>query len=78
MHALQSDAFIALLGGLETLERISNTVYWAKLSFHQKPLRLLNVNDFYDSLLLFLDHIVKQIFILGVVRRTIMSTLTTD
>ena len=58
-----ADAFIALLGGLETLEGIFSIVYQAKLNFRQKPLGLLNVNDFYDSLLLFLDHVVEQEFI---------------
>ena len=53
------DAFIALLDSLETLEGISNIAYWVKLKFHQKPLGLLNVNDFTDGLLLFLDHTMK-------------------
>ena len=54
-----ADAFITLPGGLETLEGISSITYWAKLNFHQKPLGLLNVNDFYDGLLLFLDHVME-------------------
>ena len=60
------EAFIALPNSLKILEGISNIAYWAKLNFHQNPLRLLNVNDFYDGLLLFLDHAVEQEFILRV------------
>ena len=73
-----ADAFIALPGGLETLEGISSIAYWAKLNFHQKPLGLLNVKGFYDGLLLFLDHAVEQGFIPGVARRAIISAPTVD
>ena len=47
------EVIIALPSGLETLDGISSITYWAKLNFYQKSLRLLNVNDFYDSLLSF-------------------------
>ena len=47
------EAFIALPGGLETLDGILSITYWDKLNFHKKPLRLLHVNSFYDSLLSF-------------------------
>ena len=60
---LNAEAFIALPGGVETLEGISSIIYWAKLNFHRKPLGLLNINGFYDGLLSFLDHAVKQDFI---------------
>ena len=72
------NALIALPGGLEILEEISNITYWVKLNFYQKPLKLLNVNSFYDSLLLFLDHAVEQRFIPRMARCAIMSTSTTD
>jgi len=57
------DAFIALPGGLGTLEEIFHISSWVQLHIHHKPLGLLNVNDFYDNLLFFLDHAVKQKFL---------------
>ena len=73
-----ANAFIALPSGLETLEGISNIAYWTKLNFHQNTLGLLNVNDFYDGLFLFLDHTMEQGFIPRVARYAIMSASTAD
>ena len=73
-----ADAFIALPGGLEILEGISSIAYWAKLNFHQKLLGLLNVNSFYNDLLLFLDHAMEHGFIPRVARCAIMSVSTAD
>ena len=73
-----ADAFIALPGGLETLDGISSIAYWAKLNLHKKPLGLLNTNGFYDGLLSFLDNAVKQEFITPEIRRTIFSASTVD
>ena len=53
-----AEAFIAIHGGLETLDGITNIAYWDKLNFHKKPLGLLNVNGFFDGLLSFLNHAV--------------------
>jgi len=57
------DAFIALPGGLGTLEEIFHIFSWAQLHIHHKPICLLNVNGFYDNFLSFLDHAVKQEFV---------------
>jgi uncharacterized protein (TIGR00730 family) len=57
------DAFIALPGGLGTLEEIFHIFSWAKLHIHYKPIGLLNVNGFYNNLLSFLDHVVEQKFL---------------
>ena len=73
-----AQAFIALPGGLETLDGISSIAYWAKLNFHKKPLGLFNVNGFYDHLLSFLDHAVELGFIPQATRRTIISAPTAD
>ena len=73
-----AEAFIALPGGLETLDGISSIAYWAKLNFHKKPLGLLNVNGFYDSLLMFLDLAVEKGFITQATRNTIMAAPTAD
>ena len=57
------DAFIALPGGLGTLEEIFHIFSWAQLHIHHKPKGLLNVNGFYDNLLSFLDQAVEQKFL---------------
>ena len=73
-----AEAFIALPGGLETLEGISSIAFWAKLNFHKRPLGLLNINGFYDGLLSFLDQAVEQDFITPEIRRTIISASTVE
>ena len=55
MHDL-SDGFIALPGGYGTLEELLETLTWAQLGIHHKPMGLLDVGGFYTSLLQFLDH----------------------
>ena len=57
------DAFIALPGGLGTLEEIFHISSEAQLHIHHKPIGLLNVNGFYGNLLSFLDHVVEQKFL---------------
>ncbi|GBL56887.1 MULTISPECIES: LOG family protein [Pseudomonas] len=58
-----SDAFIALPGGLGTLEELFEVWTWGQLGYHAKPLGLLEVNGFYDPLLTFLDHLVQERFV---------------
>ena len=58
-----SDAFIALPGGLGTLEELFEVWTWGQLGYHAKPLGLLDVNGFYDKLSLFLDHLVDEGFV---------------
>ncbi len=56
----QSDAMLALPGGIGTLEEIAEALTWAVLGIHHKPCGLWNVNGYYDHLLAFLDHAVDQ------------------
>ena len=58
-----SDAFIALPGGLGTLEELFEIWTWAQLGIHRKPCGLLNVEGYYDRLLEFLNHAVTEKFI---------------
>ena len=58
-----SDAFIALPGGLGTLEEIFEIWTWTQLGFHDKPIALLNIRDYYSNLLHFLDNAVDQGFV---------------
>jgi len=71
-------AFIALPGGLGTLEEIFHISSWAQLHIHHKPIGLLNVNGFYDNLLSFLDQAVEQEFLTSSARQIIISAATAE
>lgn len=58
-----SDAFVALPGGLGTLEEIVEVVTWAQLGFHRKPCGLLNVCGYYDRFEAFLETMVSEGFV---------------
>ncbi|KAK9225774.1 hypothetical protein WN943_010818 [Citrus x changshan-huyou] len=58
-----ADAFIFLPGDLATLEALITLVSWAHLHIHQKPIGLLNVNNFYDDFIAFLNYAIKNYFI---------------
>lgn len=58
-----SDAFIALPGGLGTLEELFEVWTWGQLGYHRKPLGLLDTNQFYSKLSHFLDHLVEEGFV---------------
>ena len=57
-----ADAFIALPGGAGTLEEFFEIWTWGQLGHHRKPVGLLNVDGFFDSLLSFLDHQRRENF----------------
>jgi len=61
--AERSDAFVALPGGIGTLEEIFEAWTWAQLGLHAKPCGLLNVAGYYDGLIAFLDHTVAERFV---------------
>ncbi|KAG6532666.1 hypothetical protein ZIOFF_006516 [Zingiber officinale] len=71
--ARRADAFIALPGGYETLEELLEVITWAQLGIHKKPVGLLNVEGFYDSLLLFIDMAVDEGFISEAAQHIIIS-----
>jgi hypothetical protein len=56
----KADAFIALPGGFGTFEELFEVLAWHTLNIHKKPILLLNINGFYDKLLIFLDHCVAE------------------
>jgi len=58
-----SDAFAVLPGGIGTLEETFEIATWAQLGLHQKPIGLLNVENYYDGLKGFLDHQVQEKFV---------------
>ena len=58
-----ADAFVAMPGGLGTLEELFEVITWNQLSIHHKGVGLLDVNGFFDPLLAMLDHAVEAGFI---------------
>ena len=58
-----ADGFIALPGGIGTLEELFEIWTWAQLGIHTKPCGLLNVEGYYDSLIGFLDHVLAEQFV---------------
>ena len=68
-----SDGFMALPGGLGTLEEIFEIVTWAQLGMHHKPCGLLNVAQYYTKLLDFLDQVVAQRFLDAAHRSMILT-----
>jgi uncharacterized protein (TIGR00730 family) len=63
MHEL-SDGYIALPGGFGTFDELFETLTWAQIGAHEKPIGLLNVNEYYVPMLAAIDHAVREGFIL--------------
>ncbi|NP_001311431.1 cytokinin riboside 5'-monophosphate phosphoribohydrolase LOG1 [Solanum lycopersicum] len=74
--ARQADAFIALPGGYGTLEELLEVITWAQLGIHDKPVGLLNVDGYYNSLLSFIDKAVDEGFVTPSARHIIISAPT--
>lgn len=58
-----SDAFVAMPGGIGTLDEVFEMMSWNQLDIIAKPVALFNVSGYYDQLLAFLDHSVNQRFV---------------
>ena len=67
-----SDGFIALPGGIGTIEEVFEILAWAQLGYHEKPCGILNVCGYFNGIIDFLEHSVKQQFIKKVHREMIM------
>ncbi len=59
----RSDAFVALPGGIGTLEELIEQLTWAQLGRHKKPILVLNTGGFWDPLCALIDHMTKLAFI---------------
>ena len=73
MIAEQADAFIAMPGGLGTLEELFETWTWAQLGVHRKPLGLLDVDGFWSPLHALMDHLDTQGFLRGDPRQWLVT-----
>jgi uncharacterized protein (TIGR00730 family) len=67
-----SDAFLALPGGLGTLEELAEVLSWAQLDLHTKPVGILDVGGYFSSLEAFLDHAVAEGFVAERHRRLLL------
>ena len=74
LMADMSSGFIALPGGIGTLEEIFEIWTWAQLGYHAKPYGFLNAAGYYDGLIAFLDHQSNE----GFVRREMRDDLIVD
>lgn len=73
-----SDGFIAMPGGIGTMDEIFEIFTWAQLGFHSKPCGLLNLDGYYDKLLGFLDSVVEEGFLKGVHKEKLLTGSTPD
>ena len=72
--AEHADAFLALPGGIGTFEEFFEVWTWRQLGYHDKPIGLLNLNGYYDSLLAFLQSSVSS----GFMSSSLMSLISVD
>ncbi|CAM9939567.1 unnamed protein product, partial [Chrysoparadoxa australica] len=71
MMADLSDAFIAMPGGIGTLEEFIEVFTWLQLDYHQKPCALYNPNNYFDKFMDFFQHMIDE----GFLSRKIADTL---
>lgn len=72
MSAL-ADAFIALPGGYGTFEELFETLTWAQLGLHQKPIGLLNTRGYFDPLIELIQHALREGFLYTEHRTLLLS-----
>lgn len=77
MHE-RCQGFVMLPGGIGTMEEFFEIFTWAQLGLHQKPIGILNIDNYYDSLLLFIDQMVEKEFLKPVHRQLILVDKNAD
>jgi uncharacterized protein (TIGR00730 family) len=73
-----ADGFMALPGGIGTLEEFCEILTWAQLGVHGKPVGLLDLNGYYAPLLALLDHMVAQGFMRPTDRARVLVATTPE
>jgi uncharacterized protein (TIGR00730 family) len=73
-----SEGYIALPGGFGTLDELFETLTWAQIGEHNKPVGLLNINEYYSSLLEFIAHAEKEGFIFPEHRQSLLCASDPD
>ena len=73
-----TNAFIFLSGDLTTLEALITFASWAYLDIYKKSTGLLNVNNFYDGLLTFINHAIKNHFVSQTIKKLFICTCTAN
>jgi uncharacterized protein (TIGR00730 family) len=73
-----ADGYIALPGGYGTLDELFETLTWAQIGEHSKPVGLLNVNGYYDALLVMLDRALEDKFLFPEHRRALLCNSQPD
>ena len=73
-----ADAFVALPGGIGTLEELTEVLSWAQLGLHGKPCGVLDVAGYFDQLIAFLDHAVAERFLAPAHRAMLMVASDPD
>ncbi|MBA3874771.1 MAG: TIGR00730 family Rossman fold protein [Anaerolineae bacterium] len=63
MMAEIADAFVAMPGGFGTLDELFEIITWAQLGFHHKPIALLNIDGYFNPMLVFIEHMAVEGFI---------------
>ena len=73
-----ADAFLALPGGVGTLDELFEAWSWNALGYHKKPLCLLNVEGYWDGMIAFIDHATESGFLSAQRREQLLVATTPD
>ncbi len=74
----EADAFVVLPGGIGTLEEAIETLSWAKLSLHRKPMSFLSTNGYWTPFFNLIDHVIDGGFAPASFRNLLADTMTAD
>jgi len=74
----KSDGFIALPGGFGTMEELFEILTWGQLGLHRKPVGILNVNGYYDSLIELIERMVEEKLLREDFKKMLLVSDSTD
>ncbi len=74
----EADGLIVLPGGIGTLEEAVETLSWAKLSLHRKPMAFLSENDYWQPFFVLVDHMIEGGFLPASFRQLMANTSTPE